>query len=474
MMEPNITPPPVVPPPPPPRTRETCSICAELHNKTTRLKIHCPYCNFDSCRLCCQKYILQESVAKCMNPGCAKELTRKHVRSLFTHTFVNKDYKTLREKVLLDLERALLPATQPIVERKLLQTRLNDEIERTNEEIRVMTRPLRRRIEQLRKELNQTYAPTDAAERALRSAAFVRACPDPECRGFLSTQWKCGLCEKWTCPTCHEIRGYQRDAPHECDPGNVATATLLNHDTKPCPKCGIGIFKVDGCDQMWCTLCHCAFNWRTGHIENNIHNPHYYEWLRRNGGGEMDRDPNDVPCGRVITHQYSQRVNTLLSQRISDKTLCDTVKRKVSVVTRAIIHIRVVILANYQVDHVLCNQDLRVKYLSNTMTEDEFKVQLQRRDKHHQKKREIHQVLHMMVNAVTDILYRFREELEKFEFNSAVPLHILNEVDPMFAYVNECLRDISVTFGSRMLQIDDRYDLVGMAAARPEAVVTNT
>ena len=23
---------------------------------------------------------------------------------------------------------------------------------------------------------------------------FVRACPDENCRGFLSTQWKCGVC----------------------------------------------------------------------------------------------------------------------------------------------------------------------------------------------------------------------------------------------------------------------------------------
>ena len=31
---------------------------------------------------------------------------------------------------------------------------------------------------------------------------FIRPCPHPDCRGFLSTQLKCGLCEKYGCSSC--------------------------------------------------------------------------------------------------------------------------------------------------------------------------------------------------------------------------------------------------------------------------------
>ena len=34
------------------------------------------------------------------------------------------------------------------------------------------------------------------------------------CRGFLSTAWKCGLCENWTCPHCFELKGLQKDDPN--------------------------------------------------------------------------------------------------------------------------------------------------------------------------------------------------------------------------------------------------------------------
>jgi hypothetical protein len=34
---------------------------------------------------------------------------------------------------------------------------------------------------------------------------------------------------------------------------------------------------------MWCTQCHTAFSWRTGAEETRVHNPHFYEWMRRTG-----------------------------------------------------------------------------------------------------------------------------------------------------------------------------------------------
>jgi hypothetical protein len=68
---------------------------------------------------------------------------------------------------------------------------------------------------------------------------------------------------------------------------------MLKKNTKPCPKCGVRISKIDGCDQMWCVECKTAFSWNTGNIESGkIHNPHYYQFMRERGG--MPRDPNDV------------------------------------------------------------------------------------------------------------------------------------------------------------------------------------
>ena len=129
---------------------------------------------------------------------------------------------------------------------------------------------------------------------------FVRQCPANGCRGFLSTQWKCGICDHWACPECHEVKGLNRDCDHTCDPNSMASAQLLAKDSKPCPKCQSLIFKIEGCNQMWCTQCHTAFNWLTGKLETNIHNPHFFEWQRLNNRGVAPRNPLEIECGREL------------------------------------------------------------------------------------------------------------------------------------------------------------------------------
>ena len=54
-----------------------------------------------------------------MNPTCAKEWSRKFIRENFTNVFINTKFRGHLETILFDQEKALLPATQPIVEEKI-------------------------------------------------------------------------------------------------------------------------------------------------------------------------------------------------------------------------------------------------------------------------------------------------------------------------------------------------------------------
>jgi hypothetical protein len=287
-------------------------------------------------------------------------------------------------------------------------------------------------------------------------SVFIKACPDSECRGFLSSQWKCGLCEKWACNLCHEIKGFVRDCDHVCDPDTVATVALLENDTKSCPSCGTGIHKLEGCDQMFCTLCNTAFSWRTGRVETNIHNPHYFDWLRRTGG-EVERNPNEIRCGQEINRAF---VRTLVSY-IRSKNFPNDIILRVTNICESIIHFRCVEMDRYPLDRVLNNQDLRIQYLRNRISEGGFKIQIQRLEKKHQKNREIHNIFALLNTTVTDILYRFDDatktvpESYSFDEEKRNVCNILDEVGPIREYVNECLEDISNTYGSRKLYITE-------------------
>jgi len=380
-----------------------------------------------------------------MNTTCNRDWTRQFIASSFTNVFITGKLKKQREQLLFDNERALLPTTQPLVERQI-------NIENANRKIREITE----KMYQLKLERNQAQtelyrlhnrqAPTERAE-------FVRACPDEECRGFLSTQWKCGICQKWACPDCHEVKGLERDVEHTCNPDTLATARLLATDTKPCPKCRTGIFKINGCDQMWCTQCHTAFNWRTGRIESNVHNPHYFEWLRRNGNA-VPRNPLDNPCNNDLQHTDYTTIRTMLQVRHPNHPLSKSTDEYLGRTVRNVIHMRYVTVPRYRTeDRVVRNEILRIQYMRNIITEDDFKTILQRNEKKVEKYREIHNVLTILLTTVTDIILRFRTYLSgttNNEFNDT----ILKEINPLVDYVNECLRDTAKTYKSKNIQFN--------------------
>jgi hypothetical protein len=364
----------------------------------------------------------------------------------FSKTFLNTTWRKCREKVLLDKELALLPATQAVVEQQVHREKVQAEID----EVEVLIRQLEIRKNNLKIERTGGIVNTRNARN------FVRACPDSECRGFLSCQWKCGLCEKHTCPDCHVVIGLNRSIEHVCDPDELATAQLLDKDTKPCPKCSTGIFKIEGCDQMWCTQCHTAFDWRSGMIETRVHNPHFFEWQRKNGNGIVPRAPGDVICGRELDHHFvPTAIRPLLSKLGSEhKTAIDEILKYSNDVVRSVLHLQLVDLPKYRVDEVENNLDLRVAYMRKKIDKETFSSRIHRDNKKHEKHNEIQQVLQMFVQTVTEILFRFVARLRTLGKNPVFATSILvtsfemlrQEVEGIVAYANECLEEIASTF----------------------------
>ena len=295
-----------------------CRICFDPYNKSTRARVTCQSCGFEACRQCHTTFILDASNThpNCMQ--CHKEFQREFLVDSFTLKFVSKDWKEHRERVMLQKERALLPTRQPVAEMVKRTNDLNTECNTILAQINALRSQHyactteKNRLEHRIRVGPAADASLPAAQR--EHAAFVRPCPNTaaNCRGFLSTQWKCNLCSMWTCKDCHEMKGDAQDTPHVCNADNLASAKLIDAETRACPKCGARVYKISGCNQMFCTACNdCAFDWVTGRIETVIHNPHYYEFQRQLNGGQAPRVPGDILCGREIDHTTTTVISNL-------------------------------------------------------------------------------------------------------------------------------------------------------------------
>jgi hypothetical protein len=119
-----------------------CQICDEKYNKSIHIPINCLYCNFEACRKCCETYVINEPIVKCMNASCGREWTRKFIRDSFTLVFINGPLKQHREELLFERERALLPATQPIIERKIACAKMDENIKQLYEEVAKINRQI--------------------------------------------------------------------------------------------------------------------------------------------------------------------------------------------------------------------------------------------------------------------------------------------------------------------------------------------
>jgi hypothetical protein len=302
------------------------------------------------------------------------------------------------------------------------------------------------------------------AATAMARKRFVRACTAEGCRGFLSTAWKCGLCECWTCPTCHEFIGKVKGGiaadgvePHVCKPENVETARLLNQDSRPCPNCASLIFKISGCDQMFCTQCSTAFDWKTGRSLNmrNVHNPHYFEFMRRQRE-QQDQDavvavetetaPLDCrempPLARINDRERTLKL-PLHGDDDSDLTFfCRTRRiflpqRLMSNIVRLYNHITNVTIHQYLPANHEQNRDLRILYMLNEISDEKFKQILHSREKRENIKNETRLVLEMFSHSCIDIVHRMLAAQNK-NYSG-----LCREFVALYDYSTECLKKIA-------------------------------
>jgi len=221
----------------------------EEFTTSLRAKISCPQCCLDVCRVCVRRYLLNTTQqAHCLFPNCKSTWDREFLITNTLRSFVNGDYKTHRAKMLLDQEKARLPATMPAVENYMKVGEIKKTVKSDEEKYDKMRTELHNmKIKIHQDKINIRLFQRGESGKKEEKREFKQKCGVEDCRGFLSSAWKCGLCATWTCPKCFEVLGKEKECGHECDPNNVESAKMIKKETRNCPSCAVPIFKIAGC-----------------------------------------------------------------------------------------------------------------------------------------------------------------------------------------------------------------------------------
>ena len=395
-----------------------CSVCFEEYTSKNRLLLECVMCKKSACMVCYKKHVLSTTqVPHCMH--CRRIFTTDVLNSMFSKHFRKTELRKHQIGLLMEQEKSLFAETMLLIEREDIQNeylaahehhknllfRLSPRDTSPVDMILILEiNDVRKKIKEITQTMNRLGIEKVKEDEKKERKLFIRKCPNCE-NGYLSTAWKCILCKTCVCSDCLEIKREN----HNCNEENIESAKTIDKETKSCPCCGVRVQKSLGCNQMWCTNCNNAFDWRTGEKVNGpVHNPHYHDFIRRNLDSvniqheqyqnlcENNEHPGYWPyrSGLYLINLLRPKLTTLLSNEWTTKILN---------INRFMIE-RSATITEYIPYSPTSYLDLRKKRLRNTIDDSEWARQLSCRETTREKKNRFKLLDEMIISISRDII----------------------------------------------------------------------
>jgi len=275
---------------------KVCFICTDKFTERLRMEVKCPGCGSSWCLQCIKAYILteregDENKIVCFNTECRREFDLDFLSSFLSADFIKKYVLPKITNAHKAHQYALMGETQHymkhLVEMKEWRTGIRDIGYGIIDE-------LKQRIRDVQFNIQTTKPVYDKSK--LKGNIFK--CPTSSCRGHVSINGECGLCNKRFCTECMELE----EEGHVCKKETLESLKMIRENSKPCPHCNMFISKIDGCNQMWCFNCKGFWDWSSGKkieivTRTQIHNPEFLRHERENLGANIRVDL--LPCDTV-------------------------------------------------------------------------------------------------------------------------------------------------------------------------------
>jgi hypothetical protein len=427
----------------------TCPIC--YIDIVVPKTITCTNCNFQTCKTCAKTYILSTvQMAHCMS--CRVMWSYKFLYDNFDKSWINNTapghYRHHRKNISLEREKSKIPETlqKEHARKKAIEKQEEDIKNLKDKELNID-----KEIAKLQSEINRLQAEKNTIHDQLKdirrqnykakilNILFVQPCY--RCRGLIDKEtYKCVLCEASVCRSCL----LPKNEDHKCTPEDIASAKLLKHDTRPCPQCATPIYKISGCDQMFCTHCHVTFSWDTGKLETGlIHNPYAIQWMR-----EHHKNEDIANCANHIQiwkfdnffdhadFDKLAKVHRLVGEIIGQIELTDHLENKFD--------------------------ELRLTYISNKIDEEAWKQSIFITERHLERqkiKNEIFTTMRtLMITRFHQLYQTLNDSYKNNEFTTFIiernlsMTNFYTEVNEIRDFINQALTNELSVFGAKKCQ----------------------
>ena len=280
---------------------------------------------------------------------------------------------------------------------------------------------------------------------------------------------------------------------HTCKTEDVESVKEIHQHSRPCPNCKSKIFRISGCDTMWCTVCNTGFNWRTGMIINNakdLHNPHYVDFIKKNPNFQYktaeekkhaeekkyteEKKTTENPLNQPAALHNPCDQLTLQTITIPDLNYINIITSKSSyIIQNVIIAFQQLMGHNrdYAIRHFVNRNnpddvEYALRYLTHQWDEKRWRIQLEHNDRFRQTNREYVDVFMTWLVVMNDLFTNYILQEKKFIEHEKAKQFIKQMIE-ITEYTNKLLSDMNEIYKrvtvkiSIPLGVDTFIDTIG-------------
>jgi hypothetical protein len=251
--------------------------------------IMCEKCGHGCCAPCAKEYIIHNPRMKCPGEKCDQHWDLGSVLQLpLEHILPTR--LPIIEDLLVQEEKEIWPDMMPFYHQLLHEVELLKKTEigsQENKEVNIRIRALKYKLLGVAPNEGEAVATMEAVSN--HAPRKVIKCPADGCSSVIGPDGVCmrtsdPKCGTRVCIRCREVLTDETVSTHQCKKEDVESAEEIARSSVNCPKCHVPIYRYEGCFEMFCTMCHVSFDWKTGKIIKGSHNYHLQEFLRTQGG----------------------------------------------------------------------------------------------------------------------------------------------------------------------------------------------